>query len=73
VIYCIHRFKLAGKILNMIILAVATVAIFFVSARASFLSLGSGGYSLYYFCIIDHRKEKKLEKHCSASGSFLFR
>lgn len=62
VIYCIHRLKLVGKILNMIILAVATVAIFFVSARASFVSLVLVVVLYIVFCIIDHLKEKKLER-----------
>ncbi|MES2332409.1 MAG: O-antigen ligase family protein [Bacteroidota bacterium] len=61
VMYCLHRFKLVGKILNMIILLVAAVAIFLVNARASYLSLVLVSLLYIIFSILEHRKEKKLE------------
>ncbi|MES2373722.1 MAG: O-antigen ligase family protein [Bacteroidota bacterium] len=71
VFYCIHQFKLIGKILNMIILGVAGVAIFLVNARASYLSLVLVVFLYIVFCIIDHLKEKKLDRTLLRLGFIL--
>jgi O-antigen ligase/tetratricopeptide (TPR) repeat protein len=62
VIYGIHRFKLMGKVVNMVILILASLAIFLVNARATFLSLILVFVLYITFCIIDHFKEKKTER-----------
>jgi O-antigen ligase/tetratricopeptide (TPR) repeat protein len=60
-IYCLHRFKLAGKLLNMVILLFAAWAIFIMNARASYLSLIITLVAYLVFCIITYTKEKKLD------------
>jgi O-antigen ligase/tetratricopeptide (TPR) repeat protein len=60
-IYCLHRFKLVGKLLNMGILLVAAWAIFIMNARATYLSLIITLVAYLVFCIITYTKEKKLD------------
>lgn len=61
-IYCIHTFRLWGKILNIIILILGALTIFIVNARASYLSLILITLLYLLHCILSYFKEKKAEQ-----------
>jgi O-antigen ligase/tetratricopeptide (TPR) repeat protein len=60
-IYCIHHFKLAGKLVNTVILFFAAWAIFILNARATYLSVILILLMYLVFCAITYRKEKRLD------------
>jgi len=62
VIYCIRTSGLARRILNIIILALGSLTIFIVNARASYLSLLMIMVFYLVYCLLDYFKEKKLEQ-----------
>jgi O-antigen ligase/tetratricopeptide (TPR) repeat protein len=62
VLYCIYTSKLWGKIINMVILALGTLTIFLVNARASYLSLIFITLMYVAYCIIAQVKEKKTDQ-----------
>ena len=62
VIYCIHTSRLWGRMLNIIILVLASLTIFIVNARASYLSLLLIVILYLAYCVFIYFKEKKLEQ-----------
>jgi O-antigen ligase/tetratricopeptide (TPR) repeat protein len=60
-IYCIHHFKLAGKLVNTVILFFAAWAIFILNARATYLSVILILLMYLVFCAITYRKDKRLD------------
>lgn len=62
VLYCIYYAKVWGKILNSLILLLATLTLFFVNARASYISLILIVAAYVIYCIWDGRKKKKTEE-----------
>lgn len=62
VIYCIHTFKLWGRIVNIIILVLAALTLFLVNARASFLSIILISLLYIIYCILGYFKEKKVDE-----------
>lgn len=58
-IYCIQSSKLAGKILNALILLLAALTIFLVNARASYLSLALIVVAYLFYSFWNNRTEKK--------------
>jgi O-antigen ligase/tetratricopeptide (TPR) repeat protein len=71
VLYGIHSFKRWGKILNMVIFVFASLAIFIMNARATYLSLFLILLMYFAFCVILYLKEKKLEQSLYRIG-FIF-
>lgn len=59
VIYCIYYSKVWGKMLNSLILLLATLTLFFVNARASYVSLILIVTAYVIYCIWEGRKKKK--------------
>ncbi|MEK7199313.1 MAG: O-antigen ligase family protein, partial [Bacteroidota bacterium] len=62
VIYCIYTFKLWGRILNIVILVLASLTIFIVNARASFLSIIFITLLYIVYCILGYLKDKKVDQ-----------
>jgi O-antigen ligase/tetratricopeptide (TPR) repeat protein len=62
VIYCIHRFRIWGKLLNMLILLLAAFTIFIANARAAYLSFLFILVLYIVYCILEYRKDKKTEQ-----------
>lgn len=62
VIYCLHSFKLWGRIFNMGILILGAITIFIVNARASYVSLLLILIFYFTYCLLEYIKEKKLEQ-----------
>ena len=62
VIYCIHTFKLWGRIVNIVILVLAALTIFIVNARASFLSIIFITLLYIIYCILGYVKDKKINQ-----------
>ena len=62
VIYCIHTFKLWGRIFNSLILCSAVLTVFFVNARASYVSLLLIIILYFIYCLLEYLREKKLEQ-----------
>lgn len=62
VLYGIHTYKLLGKLLNTAILIFASIAIFVVNARATYLSLFLIIALYFAFCLNLYLKERKLEQ-----------
>lgn len=62
VLYCIYTSKRWGKIINMVILALGTLTIFLVNARASYLSLIFIMLMYIAYCILVQVKEKKTDQ-----------
>jgi O-antigen ligase len=71
VLYGIHSFKIWGKILNLIIFAMAGLAIFIINARAAYLSLFLLLAMYIAFCVIIYLKERQLEKALYRVGFIL--
>lgn len=61
VLYCIYYSNVWGKILNSLILLLATLTLFFVNARASYVSLILIVTAYVIYCIWEGRKKKKTE------------
>lgn len=62
VLYLIHTSRLWGRILNMLILVFASLAIFILNARSSYLSLLIIVVLYVAFSFINYLREKKLEQ-----------
>lgn len=62
VIYCIYYSRVWVKILNSLILLLATLTLFFVNARASYISLILIVTVYIVYCIWEGRKKKKTEE-----------
>ncbi len=71
VLYCIHRFKLPGKIVNIIILLLGVLTIFLVNARASYLSLIIIILLYLIYCGIAFWRDKKMETVLFRTGAVL--
>jgi O-antigen ligase/tetratricopeptide (TPR) repeat protein len=71
VLYGIHTYKLLGKLLNTVILIFASIAIFIVNARATYLSLFLIIGLYFAFCVILYLKEKKMEQALYRVGFIL--
>lgn len=61
-IYCIYYSRVWGKILNSLILLLATLTLFLVNARASYVSLILIVIVYVIYCIWEGRKKKKTEE-----------
>lgn len=62
VLYCIHRGRLWSRILNIFILVTASLSIFILNARATYLSLLLILALYLIYCILGYLKERKTEQ-----------
>jgi O-antigen ligase/lipoprotein NlpI len=62
VFYCIHTFRLWGKLFNVAILTIAAFTIFIINARATYISLLMILILYAVYCLSEYRKEKKTEE-----------
>ncbi|NCI49898.1 hypothetical protein GWC95_08190 [Sediminibacterium roseum] len=67
-LYCMHRFKLVGKLVNTLILFFAAWAILILNARATYLSLVLVLVMYLAFCVILYVKDKKLDQALLRAG-----
>jgi hypothetical protein len=58
--YCIYSLKTFGKIANILILALGTLAVFFINARASYLSLILVSILYIAYCVYEYFQHKSL-------------
>jgi O-antigen ligase len=68
VLYCIHKQKLTGKILNTVILGVGIFTVFLTNARAAYLSLSLIILLYFLFCLYLFRQEKNKQALTSRAG-----
>ncbi len=62
VIYCIHKSRIWGKLLNILILLLAAFTIFIANARAAYLSFLFILVLYIVYCILEYRKDRKTEQ-----------
>ncbi len=60
VIYCIHTFKIWGRLFNISILFLSLFTLFIINARASYVSLFLILISYFSFLLFTFQKEKKI-------------
>ncbi len=68
--YCIFTQKTAGKIINTTILTLAALTIFFVNARASFLSLILVSVIVAAYLLYDYFSEKNIKLLLQKAGMY---
>lgn len=61
-VYCIYNQKMMGKVINMIVLLLAFLIVFFINARASFLSLGLISVLFISYLVWEWLQEKNGQK-----------
>jgi O-antigen ligase/tetratricopeptide (TPR) repeat protein len=67
--YCLYTGGLPGKIANIFILMFASVAIFLISSRAAYLTLGIEILLFFVFCLLNYFSTKNLRTLLIRTGS----
>ncbi|MGE5518440.1 MAG: O-antigen ligase family protein [Candidatus Dadabacteria bacterium] len=68
--FCIYSFNTIGKVINLLIVALAALAVFFINARASYLSLILVTILFIAYCAYEYLKNKDLKLAGKRIGLF---
>jgi O-antigen ligase len=68
--FCIYSFNTIGKLVNLVIVALAALAVFFINARASYVSLILVTVLFLAYCTYEYIKHKDIKLTAKRVGFF---